>query len=181
MKNLSLWWAGLAAREQRWVAAAAALLGAALIWWLAMAPALKTLRAAPAQHAALDSQLQTMRAQAAQAKEFRAQRALSFDESQRALESSVKQTLGTGANVAINDSRANLSLKNVSADALAVWLNQARINARVVPSEVRLTRSAAPAVAASGATLGTAPGALPGASNPQHWDGTIALTLPPRN
>lgn len=173
MKQLTLWWAGLAAREQRWVSIAAVLVGAALVWWLAIAPALKTISTAQAQHAALDAQLQTMRAQAAQAKEFKSLRALTFDESQRALESSVKQTLGTGANLSINDSRANLSLKNVSADNLAAWLSQARINARVAPAEVRLTRSPASAAAASGSSST--------GSAPISWDGTMALTLQSRN
>jgi general secretion pathway protein M len=166
MNTLKLWWTGLAAREQRWISIAAWLVGLAAVWWLGLAPAIATLRAAPAQHAAADAQLQAMRAQAAQAKDLRGQRAIGYDEALRNLEGSVKKTLGTGANLAINDTRANLSLKNVNADALAVWLNQARIDARAVPSEARITRST-PAAASSTATV-------------TSWDGTIVLNLPPR-
>jgi general secretion pathway protein M len=166
MNAFKLWWTSIAAREQRWISIAAWLVGLAVVWWLGLAPAIKTLRAAPEQHAAADAQLQAMRAQAAQAKDLRGQRAISYDEALRNLESSVKKTLGTGANLAINDTRANLSLKNVSADALAVWLNQARIDARAVPSEARITRST-PAAASSTSTV-------------TSWDGTIVLNLPPR-
>lgn len=166
MNALKLWWTKLAAREQRWISIAAWLVGLAVVWWLGLAPAIKTLRAAPAQHAAADAQLQAMRAQAAQAKDLRGQRAISYDEALRNLEGSVKKTLGTGANLAINDTRANLSMKNVNADALAVWLNQARIDARAVPSEARITRST-PASASSTATV-------------TSWDGTIVLNLPAR-
>ncbi len=166
MNPFKLWWTKLATREQRWISIAAWLVGLAVVWWLGLAPAIKTLRAAPAQHAAVDAQLQAMRAQAAQAKDLRGQRAISYDEALRNLEGSVKKTLGTGANLAINDTRANLSLKNVNADALAVWLNQARIDARAVPSEARITRSM-PASASSTATM-------------TSWDGTIVLNLPSR-
>lgn len=166
MNAIKLWWASIAPREQRWITIAAWLVGLAVVWWIGLAPAIKTLRAAPAQHAAADAQLQAMRAQAAQAKDLRGQRAISYDEALRNLEGSVKKTLGTGANLAINDTRANLSLKNVNADALALWLNQARIDARAVPTEARITRST-PAAASSTSTV-------------TSWDGTIVLNLPPR-
>jgi general secretion pathway protein M len=166
MNAIKLWWASIAPREQRWITIAAWLVGLAVVWWIGLAPAIKTLRAAPAQHAAADAQLQAMRAQAAQAKDLRGQRAISYDEALRNLEGSVKKTLGTGANLAINDTRANLSLKNVNADALALWLNQARIDARAVPAEARITRST-PAAASSTSTV-------------TSWDGTIVLNLPPR-
>lgn len=166
MNAIKLWWASIAPREQRWITIAVWLLGLAVVWWVGLAPAIKTLRAAPAQHAAADAQLQAMRAQAAQAKDLRGQRAISYDEALRNLEGSVKKTLGSGANLAINDTRANLSLKNVNADALALWLNQARIDARAVPTEARITRST-PAAASSTSTV-------------TSWDGTIVLNLPPR-
>ena len=50
----------LAARERRLVALAAAVLGAFLLWTVAVQPAWRTLRDAPAQREALDAQLQTM-------------------------------------------------------------------------------------------------------------------------
>src|SRR3989344_959783 len=50
-------WQALAPREQTLVLAAGGLVAFALLWWLAAAPALSTLRAAPARHAALTQRL----------------------------------------------------------------------------------------------------------------------------
>jgi general secretion pathway protein M len=49
------WWPELESREQRLIGAAAALVLLALLWWVALAPALRTLSAAPAEHARLDA------------------------------------------------------------------------------------------------------------------------------
>jgi general secretion pathway protein M len=164
MNVIKLWWANLGKREQRLVSIAGTLVGLALLWAIAIAPALKTLRSASQEQAVVDAQVQSMKLLAEQATTLRAQRALSYDESLRNLESSVKQTLGTSATLSVNDTRASLALKGASADALALWLSQARINARVVPSEARLQRSVAAAVTATSAS----------------WDGVMVLTLPPR-
>lgn len=184
MNAMTQRWASLARREQSMLLAASLVVGLALLWWVALAPALQTLRAADAQHAQVDAQLQAMRSLAAEATALRAQRTLSYEEALRNLENSVKQTFGAGAALSVSDSRASLTLKGVSADALAQWLSQARINARVVPSEARLQRSnasgttgsatsaASPAKGASAAT-GTAP-------TPVTWDGVLVLALPAR-
>lgn len=184
MNALRLWWTGLAAREQRLVTIAGLVVGLALLWWLALSPALQTLRSAPAQHAQLDSQLQSMRALATQATQLRAQRALGYDEAVRNLETSVKQTLGSGATLSVSEARASLSLKGVSADALALWLGQARINARVVPTEARLQRSvsgpAAPAPGAGGTATALSSAGPAGSAGPVTWDGVLVLALPAR-
>lgn len=164
MNALHTRWASLAAREQRLVAIAAVLVGAALLWWLALAPALRTLRSAEAQHAQADAQLQTMQALSSEAASLRGQRVLGYDEALRNLENSVKQTLGAGAMLSVSEGRASITLRGVNADALALWLGQARSNARVVPNELRLQRSAN-ANASGGATA---------------WDGTLVLALPAR-
>ena len=54
-------WKTLAAREQMLVLIAATVVGLAVVWWVLLSPALKTLRTAPAEHAQLDRQLQHMR------------------------------------------------------------------------------------------------------------------------
>ena len=64
---LSTHWQTLGPREQHLVRAAALLVALALLWWLALAPALHTLRSAPARHAALDAQLQQTQALQAEA------------------------------------------------------------------------------------------------------------------
>jgi general secretion pathway protein M len=187
MSSLKNWWSGLAAREQSLLSLAAVVIGLALLWLIAIAPALKTLRASEAQHAQADAQLQSMQSLAAQAKVLRTQRSLSNEESQRNLESSVKQTFGSNASLSVNDGRASLTLKGVNPDALALWLSQARINARVVPSEVRLLRTASKPATAP-AALGASPAAATAAAtttststvSPVLWDGVLVLALPGR-
>lgn len=152
-------WEALAPRERLLVLAAAALVGLALIWWLTVAPALKTLRGSAEQHRTLDAQLQRMRAMATQAQALQAQPKLAYDEALRALELSTRQRLGATAQLSVVGERASITLRAAPPDALAQWLAQVRLNARALPSEARLTRGAA-------ATGG--------------WDGTIVLNLPPR-
>ena len=53
-------WQTVSPREQRLVVAALLLVLVALLWWLAIAPALATLRSAQSQRQQLDSQLQQM-------------------------------------------------------------------------------------------------------------------------
>jgi general secretion pathway protein M len=161
LNSVQVMWGRLAPREKRLVAGATTLVLGAALWWLALAPALATLRNADAQHRAVDTQLQNMRALASEAAQLKSQPRLSHDESLRALENAVKQTLASQAVLAVNNDRATLTLKGVSPDALALWLSQARVNARVVPSEAKLTRAAASAAGGSPA-----------------WDGVIVLNLP---
>ncbi len=153
-------WEAMAAREKRLVAGALALLVLALLWWVALAPAWQTLRNAPAQHQTLDVQLQHMRGLQAQAQALQAQPAMRKDDALRALESALHQTLGASAQLSVVGDRATVTLRGAPASALAQWLVQARVNARAVPTEARLTRSA-------------------GAGAPT-WDGTLVLTMPAR-
>ncbi len=186
MNALAQRWASLARREKTMVVSAGLLVGLALLWWVALAPALQTLRAADAQHAQVDAQLQSMRLLAAEATALRGQRVLGYEESLRNLESSVKQTFGAAAVLSVSDARASLTLKGVSADALAQWLSQARINARVVPSEARLLRSSSGISAAAAATAAGIPSSAANSttaaltSGPALWDGVLVLALPAR-
>ncbi len=156
-------WQTLNAREQTLVFAASGLVALALLWWVGIAPALNVLRQADARQRSLDDQLQQIQGLAAEARALQSRPAINHDEALRALESSVKQGLGPGAQLSVAGERATVTLRNVPAAALAQWLTQVRVNARALPGEARLVRGAAPADA-SGAT----------------WDGTVVLTLPPR-
>lgn len=150
-------WEGLAPREKMLVAAAAALVGLALVWLVVIGPALSTLRNAEEQHRTLDAQLQRMRSLQAQAQSLQSQPKQSHEEALRLLELSVRQRLGTSARLVIAGERATITLAGTPADALAQWLTQARVNARALPGEARLNRNAA-----------------------GLWEGTLVLTLPPR-
>lgn len=150
-------WQALRPREQAMVAAAVLIVGLALVWLIAFAPALSTLRSAEEQHRALDAQLRHMRGLQAQAQTLQSQPKLGHDEAVRLLEESVRQRLGATARMVIAGERVNITLAGTAPDALAQWLTQVRVNARALPSEARLTRN---------------PAGL--------WDGTLVLTLPPR-
>ena len=135
-------WGRVARRDQLLLQGALALLLVALLWWLGLAPALKTLRSAPAQHLQLEAQLQQMQRLQTQAKLLQNQPRMAFDEARRALEASVKP-LGAAAQLSIVGERATVNLKAISADALAQWLAQARLNARAAPEQAHLVRNAA--------------------------------------
>ena len=150
-------WASLAGREKAWVAAAIAVVATALIWLIALAPAIATLRSAEQQHRALDTQLQQMLNLQAQAQTLQAQPKQNREEALRLLELSVRERLGTTARTLISGDRVTVTLNGAAPPALAQWLTQARVNARALPGEAHLSRNS---------------GGL--------WDGTVVLTLPPR-
>lgn len=154
-------WAQLGTRDRRMVVIAACVVGLALLWWVALAPALRTLRQAPAQRAALQVQQQQMQQLKSEADALKAVPRLAQDEALRALETATKQRLGDSATLSVMGERANVVLKGASAAALADWLSDARVNARATPVEARLTRSG-----------DTAPGA------PVQWSGTLSLSVP---
>jgi len=159
-ESLKARWIQLPGREKNGVRLAVLLVLAILLWQFSVAPALATLRTADAQAKALAAQLQQMQAMQAQAQALQKQPALGFDEAVRALTAATKQTLGTTAQLGMAGERATVTLKDASPDALAEWLAQARLNARSVPIEARLVRTAT-----SGRTT---------------WNGVLVMSLPAR-
>jgi general secretion pathway protein M len=160
LQPLNARWARVAPREKKLVLLAAGLLLAALLWLLILAPALATLRSADAQARTLNAQLQHMQLLQAQAQALQKQAPLGFDDALRALTSATRQSLGATAQLNVMGDRASVTLKGASADALAEWLTQARVNARSVPLEARLVRA-------------TTPGAA-------TWNGVLVMGLPQR-
>jgi general secretion pathway protein M len=153
-------WRQLAAREKTFLASVLALIVLALLWQLVLAPSLKILRTSDTQANALNAQLQHMLSLQNQASALQRQAPLSFDDALRALNLATKQTLAATAQVNVVADRANVTLQAVSAEALAQWIAQVRLNARSVPIEARLTRGTTPA----GAT----------------WTGSLVMSLPQR-
>ena len=170
-------WEALDPRERRLAGWAIALVALALLWWVALAPALRTLSVARGEHARLDAQLQQMSTLAAQAKTLQAQPKASRDDALRALESSLRQQLGPNAQLAGAGAGegVTIALRGVSADVLAPWLAQARGNARALPREAHLARSQSSPQPAPGATAGSA-----GEQAKVRWDGTLVMSLPAR-
>jgi general secretion pathway protein M len=150
-------WQGLATREKMLVGGAVGLIAAVLVWLIAIGPALATLRTAEEQHRALDAQLQRMRSLQAQAQALQSQPKQGHEEASRMLELSVRQRLGTSARLVVAGERATITLSGAQPDALAQWLTQARVNARALPGEARISRNSA-----------------------GLWEGTLVLTLPAR-
>lgn len=188
-------WKALAPREQSLVLAAAALVTLALLWWVLLAPAIRTLREAPLRHAELDAQLQRMQALQAEALQLQAAPAAPPGDPSQALRNALTQRLGTQAQIAVLGDRATVTLKGAPADGLAEWLAQARSNARTVPVEARLARSTAapaatapsassvinPAISPRSAVARGAPAPAPSADDSMpRWDGTLVLALPAR-
>lgn len=141
-------WNRMAPRERLAVGGAAAVVGLALLWWLGVAPALATLRQAPAQHQQLDAQLAQMRQMAATAESLRSQnkaQALAPATARSALEQATTATLAGTAQLQVQGDRATVTLRGTSPEALAQWLAQVRINARVVPVQADLQHGTAPA------------------------------------
>ena len=146
-------WQAASRREQRSLMLAGGVVVLALLWWLALAPALAVWRTAPAQHLRLQAQLQHMQALQAQARALQALPTLNALASRRALEESLK-SLGADARMTVQMDHLSVTLKGVPAQALAQWLSSSRQNAHLVPSEVHLTRAA------------------------DAWDGSVVFTLP---
>lgn len=147
-------WRALASRERRLVGLTLALIGALLLWVVAVQPAWRTLRTAPAQLELLELQLHEMQSLAAEVQELRAAPALSGEQSAAALKAA-SERLGQRARLALQGERAVLTLNGVSSTQLREWLGEARAGARARPVEAQLARNA------------------------QGFTGTIVLTLGP--
>ena len=133
-------WAQVSPREQRLVRGALALLALALVWFVALRPALATLRSVQSQGPQLRAQLQDMLQLQAQAQVLQALPAAQTQDSKSLLEAALA-TLGATAQMSLTGDRATITLEGSSADALAQWLSQARLNARARPLELHLTQS----------------------------------------
>ena len=153
-------WQAFDAREKTLVSTAAVVVVCAMLWWLAIAPALNVLKTAKTQSLLLSAQLQQMQALQAQANQLQALPKIKSGDSGRALEALTRQRLGAAAQLSVSSSQATLTLTGASPDALSQFISQARSTANATPSQARLRRSASNSQA-----------------NPA-WDGTLVLSLP---
>jgi general secretion pathway protein M len=132
-------WAALPQRERRLVGVATTVVGVALLWALALQPAWRTVREAPARLDALDAQLQAMQRLAAESTELRAAPAVSATQSGDALKAA-SERLGEQGRLVLQGERAVLTLNGASTEQLRGWLAEARSGARARPVEANLTR-----------------------------------------
>ncbi len=151
---LRIWWAGRAPREQTALSAAAVLLGVALLWWVGIAPAWRSLQLAQRQAPVLQSQLAGMRSLQAEAQRLQALPPPSRAVALQALQGVSQSTLGSQATVAAQGPHAVVTVRGVSPQALAQWLAQVRSDARLTPDQAQWSRNA------------------------QGWNGTAQFPLP---
>lgn len=151
-------WAALASRERRGVRLAALLVGALLMWWLLLAPALGTLKNAASRHAALDAQFDVMLGLQARAQALQTQAVVTRADALASLQAGTG-ALGTSAKLQVTGDLATVTLQKVSSDALSQWLAQPGSALRLQPAQAHWTRDA---VAGALAT----------------WSGTLVFNLP---
>jgi general secretion pathway protein M len=133
-------WRTLAPRERQGVSIVLALVAVTLLWLLAVQPAWRTLRTAPAEADALEAQWQQMQRLAAESKELRAAPPVAPAQSAAALKAATER-LGAQGRLTLAGERATLTLSGASGSQLGAWLVEARSAARARVVEAQLTRS----------------------------------------
>jgi len=132
-------WQSLGERERLALGTVAVLLGLLLAWSVLLAPALRTLKTAPAELEQLEAQLQQMQAQAQEAQALRKIQPVPPAQAQEALKASVDH-LGSVARLNLTGDRAVVTLNGITPPALQAWLSEVRSAARARPVEAQLTR-----------------------------------------
>lgn len=136
---LTAYWQRLAEREKWAVGVAGVAVLAAVVWWVAIAPALKTLRQAPLTLQQLDLQLAQMQGLALEAERLRQTPSISASQAEAALRAATVR-LSDEVNLNIQGDRATVSLSNVPGWALAPWLAEVRVGAHARPESAQLNK-----------------------------------------
>jgi general secretion pathway protein M len=136
------YWQALALREKQLIATMIVAVAALLIWWIAIQPALGTLRTAPIEIDRLDQQMQQMQLAAAEMQTLRAASPVPTEQATAALRAATER-LGSRAKLVVQGERATLSFTGIAADALRAWLGEARSGARARPLEAQMVKAAA--------------------------------------
>lgn len=132
-------WRARAPRERRLLLGAGIVLGLLLVWWIAVQPALRSLRETPTQLDALEAQLQQLQRLAAESQSLRGTAPVGSAQAGLALKAATDR-LGEKGRLTLLGDRATLTLNGVQTEALRGWLLEARSAARVRPVEAQLTR-----------------------------------------
>jgi general secretion pathway protein M len=135
-------WKARVPRERMALAAMAVVVGLFVLWALLIAPALATLRSAPATLADLDSQLQQMRTMAAEVRDLRSATPVAAAQAGLAIKAAVERH-GDKVRLSLHSDRALITLQNASPEQLRALLVEARSSARARPVEAQLTRTPA--------------------------------------
>jgi general secretion pathway protein M len=117
---------------------AATVLGAALVWFITLAPALRNLKTVATQSASLAADVDRMQALQARAKALQAKPALAPQESLHALQTAATK-LGNAVSLQVVGEQATLTIKRFSALELGQWL-AAQTGPGLSPTEAHLKR-----------------------------------------
>jgi len=151
-QQAAAWWQGRAPRERQALVSVVVVVVLFAVWSLFIAPALRTLREAPAQLDRLDTQLQQMQRAATESVVLRSVAPVSNAQAALALKAA-SDRLGDRARLTVQGDRASIALTGVDTESLRAWLQEARSGARARPVEAQLQRG------------------------PQGYSGTLNVTL----
>jgi general secretion pathway protein M len=132
-------WQALSQRERRIALTLIWAVALVLLWFVAVAPALRSVRTAPARLDELDAQLQQMQRLATETAALRALPPVGGLQSQSALKAAT-DALGPAARLTLGGDRATISFTNATGTQVRDWLAEVRSAARVRPIEANLTR-----------------------------------------
>jgi general secretion pathway protein M len=132
-------WRSFSPRERLAASIALAVVALALLWLVALAPALRIVRSAPATLDQIDAQLAQMQRLASEARDLKTGTPVGAAQSAAALKAATDR-LGERGRLAVVGDRATLTLNGVSGEALRQWLAEARSGARARPVEAQMTR-----------------------------------------
>lgn len=152
------------------VAAAASVVGVALVWLIAIAPAWQVHASYASSSQALERQIQQMQAMRQYALQMQAELASSTAGSSHsptamasAIQTSAERLLGTTSPTPLAGDRVTVRFQNVPAPQLLQWLQQVRESTRAQAAQVQLSRSTPTKANAAQAVL---------------WSGQVVLALP---
>lgn len=132
-------WRARPPRDRLALTLMALVLGVFLVWVLFVAPAMATLRSAPAQLDMLDTELLQMRTMAAEVRDLRNATPVPAAQAGLAIKSAVERQ-GDKVRLSLQADRALLTLVNASPEQVRALLVEARSAARARPLEAELTR-----------------------------------------
>jgi general secretion pathway protein M len=146
-------WQALAPRERRIAGWLGWAIGLALLWFVGVVPAWRSVSTAPARLDQLDAQLQQMQRLAGEATALRALPPVGGLQAQAALKTAT-DALGAAARLQLGGDRATVTFTNATGTQVRDWLAEARSAARTRPVEANLTRG------------------------PQGYSGTVIVQMP---
>ena len=171
LSALQTLWQQRSARERRLLVLAASVLGLALLWQWALAPALDTWRVSPQRQAQIDRQTQQMLQWQTEAQQLKAPARVQRQDAIAWLEGSATTLLGKDARLNVQGDLVRVGLSAAPASGLAQWLAQAREKAQALPQSVQLQQNTPAKAAASANASDPTPAEV-------SWRGEITLRLP---